>query len=57
MQFTILGTTVIIIKDRKVTEAPLDPQRHKAQKPEDLLALARAKALQLQSMGDSRTFF
>lgn len=57
MQFTILGTTVIIVRNRKVTEAPLDPLRHKVRTPEEMLEIARAKALQLQAMGDTRIFF
>lgn len=57
MQFTVLGTTVIIIRNREVLEAPMDPEFHKASTPEELLEITRRKALELQALGDTRVFF
>ena len=57
MQFTILGTTVMIVRNRKVADAPPSPHVGTLRTPEALLEVARRKALELQALGDTRIFY
>ncbi|HWI62651.1 MAG TPA: hypothetical protein VNT75_12470 [Symbiobacteriaceae bacterium] len=57
MQFTILGTTVMIVRNRKVEGALPDPHVGTLRTPEELLEVARRKALELQALGDTRMFY
>lgn len=57
MQFTILGTTVMIVRHRKVAQPPVDRHVRGARTPEEVLEATRRKALELQALGDTRIFF
>lgn len=57
MQFTILGTTVMIVRHRKVAHPPVDRHVRGARTPEEVLEATRRKALELQALGDTRIFF
>lgn len=57
MQFTILGTSVTVIRNRKPVKTQPDPLVHKVRTPEEMLELTRKEALKLQALGDTRIFY
>ena|GEM_PF-3726379 len=57
MQFTILGTSVTVVRNRKPGRTKPDSLVHKVRTPEEMLELTRREALKLQALGDTRIFY
>jgi len=57
VQFTILGTSVTVVRNRKPGRTKPDSLVHKVRTPEEMLELTRREALKLQALGDTRIFY